>query len=393
MDLRHQLKQFSKKNIVLLQGPVGNFFHKISKCLVESAESNVYKINFNGGDFFFYPFKSINYRGNIAHLEEFYRDTFREKNIQVVIMFNDCRKIHEIAVKVAKEMGIEIWIFEEGYIRPNFITFEKDGVNANSTLPRDKSFYLNSHLKKFESKMFPSTFSKMAFSAFLYWLFAFLLGWYFDNSTHHRSLKLFDFLPWILSLCRKHKYKFTEKSLNAKILSLKQKYFLAILQVHNDTQISHHYNKTIERFIEETILSFANHAKAKSYLVFKHHPMDRGYKNYAKLIEDLSLKFNVEGRILYVHDLHLPTLLVNARGCVVVNSTVGLSALHHNCPLKVVGKAFYDIEGLTYQGDLHSFWKKCRTYKPIPILQTRFRNYVICKTQINGSFWNTSNIC
>lgn len=384
MDLRKKLKQFSNKNILLLQGPIGDFFWRISKYL---AGSNVYKINFNGGDFLFYPFKSINYRGDIEYLEGFYKNIFQAKNIQAIIMYNDCRRIHEIAIKVAKEMGIEVWIFEEGYIRPNFITFEKDGVNANSTLPKDKDFYLKYSPKEFESKRFSGTFSKMAFFAFLYWLFAFLLGWYFNNSMHHRSLKLFDFLPWILSLLRKYKYKFTEKSVNTKILSLKQKYFLAILQVYNDTQISYHYNKTIERFIEETILSFANHAKAKSYLVFKHHPMDRGYKNYAKLIETLSLKFNVEGRVLYVHDLHLPTLLTNARGCVVINSTVGLSALYHNCPLKVAGRAFYDIDGLTYQGNLHSFWKECRSYKPSLRLHARFRSYIIWKTQVNGSFY------
>lgn len=384
MDLRKKLKQFSNKNILLLQGPVGSFFWKISKLLLGS---NVYKVNFNGGDFLFYPFKSINYRGSLEDLEMFYRNIYQEKNIHVIIMYNDCRRIHEIAIKVAREMGIEIWIFEEGYIRPSFITFEKDGVNANSTLPKSKSFYLKHSLREFEPRAFPSTFSKMAYFAFLYWLFSSLLGWYFNNKIHHRSLKFFDFLPWILSVFRKYKYKITERSVNAKILSLKQKYFLAILQVYNDTQISHHYNKTIERFIEETILSFANHAKAKSYLVFKHHPMDRGYKNYAKLIEDLSLKFNVEGRVLYVHDLHLPTLLANARGCVVINSTVGLSALYHNCPLKVAGKAFYDIEGLTYQGNLHSFWKECRSHKPIARLHMRFRNYVIWKTQISGSFY------
>ncbi len=30
--------------------------------------------------------------------------------------------------------------FEEGYLRPYCITLEKDGVNANSSLPRDKIF-------------------------------------------------------------------------------------------------------------------------------------------------------------------------------------------------------------------------------------------------------------
>ncbi|EAJ6452976.1 capsular biosynthesis protein [Campylobacter lari] len=391
MNLSKKLKKFSGKNVLLLQGPVGGFFRKIA---TKIPKAKVYKVNFNGGDFFFYPFKSINYTKSLAELEDFYKKLFEEKQIQVVIMYNDCRKVHEIAINVAKQMGIEVWIFEEGYIRPNFITFEKDGVNANSTLPREKEFYLSQKKfdKDFKFKTFSSTFKNMAFSSFLYWLFAFLLSWCFNNSLHHRSLKLFDFLPWFCSVYRKNKYKISEKKLNEKILSLKQKYFLAILQVHNDTQLSHHYKKTTEKFIEEVIISFANHAKAKSYLVFKHHPMDRGYRDYTKLIEDLSLKYNVEGRILYVHDLHLPTLLINARGTIVINSTVGLSALYHNSPLKVMGKAFYDIEGLTYQKSLHTFWKECRAYKPDAVLHAKFRNYVIYKTQVNGNFFKNTSL-
>ncbi|AJC87313.1 capsule polysaccharide modification protein KpsS [Campylobacter insulaenigrae] len=388
MNLEKKLKEFSKKNILLLQGPVGDFFYKISKKI---PDANIYKVNFNGGDFAFYPFKSINYRGCFDKLQDFYEGILKEKKIDVIIMYNDCRKIHELAIKVAKAMGVEVWIFEEGYIRPNFITFEKDGVNANSTLPRDKEFYLtrNKFNHEIKIKNFSSSFKNMAFYAFLYWFFSALLAWYFNNSLHHRSLKFFDFIPWFVSLYRKKKYKISEKKVNAKIVSLKQKYFLAILQVFNDTQLSHHYKKSTEKFIEELIISFANHAKAKSYLVFKHHPMDRGYKDYTELIEQLSVKYNVEGRILYVHDLHLPTLLSSARGTIVINSTVGLSALYHQCPLKVMGKAFYDIDGLTYQKSLHTFWKECRCYKPDARLHTKFRNYVIYKTQINGNFFKT----
>ncbi|WP_250313331.1 capsular polysaccharide export protein, LipB/KpsS family, partial [Escherichia coli] len=31
--------------------------------------------------------------------------------------------------------------FEEGYLRPQFITVEEGGVNAYSSLPRDPDFY------------------------------------------------------------------------------------------------------------------------------------------------------------------------------------------------------------------------------------------------------------
>ncbi len=89
-------------------------------------------------------------------------------------MYNDCRLIHAKAIKVAKGLGIGIWIFEEGYLRPYCITFEKDGVNANSSLPRDKNFYLSCNILTKESiKEIPGGFKFMAFSAFLYWLFLF----------------------------------------------------------------------------------------------------------------------------------------------------------------------------------------------------------------------------
>ncbi len=65
-------------------------------------------------------------------------EIFSKQKIDAILMYNDCRIIHAKAIKVAKELGIEIWIFEEGYLRPYCITLEKDGVNANSSLPRDK---------------------------------------------------------------------------------------------------------------------------------------------------------------------------------------------------------------------------------------------------------------
>lgn len=306
-------------------------------------------------------------------------------------MYNDCRLIHAKAIKVARKLGIGIWIFEEGYLRPYCITFEKDGVNANSSLPRDKNFYLSCNILTKESiKEIPGGFKFMAFSAFLYWLFSFLLAPFFNNKLHHRTLFPFEFLFWFRSLYRKYLYKLTEKKLNQKIYSLEKKYFLAILQVYNDTQIKHHYKKSIEEFIEETILSFANHARAKSYLVFKHHPMDRGYRNYSKLIDELCQKYHVEGRIFYVHDTYLPTLLKNALGCITINSTVGLSAILEGCPTKVCGNAFYNFEGLAYPKKLQFFWREAHAYKPNPSLVINFKNYLLNTNQFNGNFYKNS---
>ncbi|ELQ2581276.1 capsule biosynthesis protein [Campylobacter coli] len=382
-------KEFSGKTVLLLQGPVGTFFHRLA-IKMEKNKTKVLKLNFNGGDFFFYP-NGKRCKCDEKDLENFYESFFKEKKIDAIVMYNDCRLIHAKAIKVAKGLGIGIWIFEEGYLRPYCITFEKDGVNANSSLPRDKNFYLSCNILTKESiKEIPGGFKFMAFSAFLYWLFSFLLAPFFNNKLHHRTLFPFEFLFWFRSLYRKYLYKLTEKKLNQKIYSLEKKYFLAILQVYNDTQIKHHYKKSIEEFIEELILSFANHARAKSYLVFKHHPMDRGYRNYSKLINELSQKYHVEGRIFYVHDTYLPTLLKNALGCITINSTVGLSAILEGCPTKVCGNAFYDFEGLAYPKKLQFFWREAHAYKPNPNLVLNFKNYLLNTNQFNGNFYKNS---
>ncbi|EAC1269039.1 capsule biosynthesis protein [Campylobacter coli] len=382
-------KEFSGKTVLLLQGPVGTFFHRLA-IKMKKNKTKVFKLNFNGGDFLFYP-SGKRCKCDEKDLENFYESFFKEKKIDAIVMYNDCRLIHAKAIKVAKELGIGIWIFEEGYLRPYCITFEKDGVNANSSLPRDKNFYLSCNILTKESiKEIPDGFKFMAFSAFLYWFFSFLLAPFFNNKLHHRTLYPFEFLFWFRSLYRKYLYKFTEKKLNQKIYSLEKKYFLAILQVYNDTQIKHHYKKSIEEFIEELILSFANHARAKSYLIFKHHPMDRGYRNYSKLINGLSQKYHVEGRIFYVHDTYLPTLLKNALGCITINSTVGLSAILEGCPTKVCGNAFYNFEGLAYPKKLQFFWREAHAYKPNPSLVLNFKNYLLNTNQFNGNFYKNS---
>ncbi|EAI7130361.1 capsule biosynthesis protein [Campylobacter coli] len=390
MKFRDKIKkEFSGKTVLLLQGPVGTFFHRLA-IKMKKNKTKVFKLNFNGGDFLFYP-SGKRCKCDEKDLENFYENFFKEKKIDAIVMYNDCRLIHAKAIKVAKGLGIGIWIFEEGYLRPYCITFEKDGVNANSSLPRDKNFYLSCNILTKESiKEIPGGFKFMAFSAFLYWLFSFLLAPFFNNKLHHRTLYPFEFLFWFRSLYRKYLYKFTEKKLNQKIYSLEKKYFLAILQVYNDTQIKHHYKKSIEEFIEELILSFANHARAKSYLVFKHHPMDRGYRNYSKLINELSQKYHVEGRIFYVHDTYLPTLLKNALGCITINSTVGLSAILEGCPTKVCGNAFYDFEGLAYPKKLQFFWREAHAYKPNLSLVINFKNYLLNTNQFNGNFYKNS---
>ena len=87
---------------------------------------------------------------------------------------------------------------------------------------------------------------------------------------------------------------------------------------------------------------------------------------------------------------HLPTLISRSQGVVVVNSTSGLSALHHHRPVAVLGRAIFDVAGLTYQGELDGFWREATP--PDPEIYRAFRKVVITRAQVNGSFFTPEGL-
>ena len=383
------LSAFRNKRVLLLQGPVGPFFKRLSKDLAD-AGAHVFRINFNGGDWFFYRSESINFRGTASEWPQFFRELLRQLDIDTVMLFGDCRRYHQIAHRIAREHGAQVGVFEEGYFRPNYVTLEREGVNGFSPLPDKPIFYLNSiSPRAVRTEPVGNTFWYAAWWAFVYYTAAILLRPWFPHYRHHRPLHVSEAFCWLRALYRKIHYRIKERGMQAKLVGpLSGRFFLLPLQVHNDAQIQVHSQfDTIESFIRSVVRSFAIHAPADTLLVVKHHPLDRGYRDYTRFLKQLAREFNLGKRLLYIHDQHLPSLLQHTRGVVLVNSTVGLSALHHKAPLKVCGDAIYDIKGLTYQGSLASFWTEAAQFKVNMDLFRRFQGYVIEQTQLNGSFY------
>lgn len=388
-DIQEEILKYN--NYLLLQGPKGLFFYKLAKFL-RSLGKKVYKIHFNGGDLITYPsFKNVFcYRGKIEDFKDYLKILIFSKDIDVVVFYGDYRPYHKVAVELCTELQIPFYVFEEGYVRPHYITLEKGGVNGWSKLPKNPNFYIDlPEIKISEPLLANHSYLKRMLSRFVHYLFLELLRWYFPNYIHCK--KYFPYLPlifcWLRGITvRKILYEIKERNTFKFLIKNYINYFLVPLQVHNDTQIKIHskYN-SIEEFISEVMDSFAKNADNNCYLVFKHHPEDRGFKNYKRHIKNMAKKLNIEGRVFYVHDMHLPTLIKGSLGVVVINSTVGLQALYHNRPVKVMGKAIYDIPGLTFQGRLDDFWKN--PGKINRKLFEKFRAYVIKTTQLNGSFY------
>jgi len=383
------IEYYRDKRILMLQGPMGPFFRRLSRDL-EQVGATVFKINFNGGDWLFYPRRSMNFRGKPAEWPAFLENRLTELNIDVVLLFGDCRPVHHAVRTLAACRGIEVGVFEEGYIRPDFITLERTGTNGYSSLSRRPEYYRKTPVPEIPAERpVGNAFRHLVLWTILYCLAGAVLRPLFPHYFHHKPFSVKDGVPWIRSAMRKVLFRMKEKGIEEMLGGERSgKYFLVPLQVHSDYQIHVHSRfDGVKTFIEEVVESFSGHAEPDTLLVIKHHPMDRGDHDYSGFLGELARKHGLRDRLLYIHDQHLPTLLKHARGVVVINSTVGMSALHHGRPLKVCGTALYDLADLTWQEGIDTFWKNAKRFSPDRRLYERFRGHLIARTQLNGSFY------
>lgn len=391
MTMEYALKNLLSGNkYLLLQGPMGPFFNNMAEWL-ESQGREARNVIFNGGDRFYCRKRRIYiYRQKSINFSHWLKETWNDYPFDTILCFGDCRQLHLIARKWASFKGIRFLVFEEGYLRPHFITLESGGVNAYSSLPKDPSFYRNlPEQPEFEVKNLKPSTSLRIWHAIWYYFISWLHREEFHDYRHHKAFSCwYEGKCWIRAGWRKIWYKYKEKNIpNLLRNDLKDKYFLIILQVYNDSQIHNHSPyKDIRNYINDVMHSFSKKALPSDILVFKHHPMDRGHRLYGPLIQKLCQQYNINDRVIYVHDIAMPLLLGNAKAVVTINSTAGLSALIHNKPLKVMGQSIYNIKGLTYQGCLNTFWHT--QFKPDPVLFRKFRIYLRSQTQINSVFYS-----
>lgn len=376
------------KRVLLLQGPNGPFFARLAKYL-RSTGSEVTKVNFNGGDdLFFRGVNVVRFTGSASQWSSSLVALVEQKGIDKVALFGDCRPLHRIAVAECDRLGIDVFVFEEGYLRPCYVTFEQHGVNGHSRLPKDPNFY-----RRIVPRDLPApepvlgAFSAAARHTILYSLASALRVDRYPHYQHHRDLHpVRQAKLWIRGGLRRLRNTRRDRPLDQAIRSgTFEPFFFVPLQVHLDSQLEHSRFKSLDEFIETVVESFAQRAPANVQLVFKHHPLDRPYRDYTELIVGLGEKHGLSARLHYADVIHTPSALRAARGTVTINSTLGLSSIHHGTPVKCLGLAVYDIEGLAYAGDLDEFWRSPGTVDKE--LYRRFAYFLRSEVLLNGSIW------
>lgn len=380
-----------KRRVMLLQGLMGPFFRQLGHGL-RKAGHEVYKVNFNGGDRAYWGLPNgIDYRGTLADWPEAFAGLVAQHRITDVMLFGDCRVHHIAALRVCRALAIKVWVFEEGYIRPDWVTMEIGGVNGHSLLSRDPVWYRKraAELPPVPAhRKVPSSFRRRAIQGLWYNVADVFTRWRFPGwSTHRPWHPLVEGVGWARKLLRRDERRQHGEALLARLQEERAGYFLFPLQLDSDAQIRLHspFVGMIEG-IKLVLQSFAEHAPPGARLVVKEHPLDNGVRDWQLETHDLARRFGIAERVDYLAWGDIEAIAEGALGMVTVNSTSGTLALARGVPVVVLGKAVYDLPDLTFQDGIDRFWTEATP--PDAATFAAFQRVLIDQCLIPGGFFS-----
>ena len=381
------------RTFLFLQGPHGPFFNSLGKML-RRAGAEVWRVGFNAGDraFWFHPASYIPYRGTVADWPATFNGLLMEKKITDIVIYGDTRPIHAEAVAEAKRRGITVHVFEEGYMRPYWVTYERGGSNGNSrlmemTIPQMQAALARSDM---EAPLPPGHWGDMRhhifYGALYHWFVMFRNGDY-RNFTPHRSIPVTkEFRLYLKRLLLMPVLALDRLRATLRIRLGGFPYHLALLQLEHDSAFqSHSPFDTMADFLELVIEGFAKGAPQHHHLVIKAHPLEDGRVPVRRDVRRLAREHGVSDRVHFVRGGKLAQLLNDTRSAVTVNSTAGQQVLWRGIPLKVFGRAVYSQPEFVSEQPLPEFFAAAsrpdnRAYKD-------YRRYLLETSQVPGGFY------
>lgn len=373
---------------LLLQSVCSPFFRKLATAL-ELAGHKVIKLNFTVGDTWYHlPKPALSFRGDVDKLAHVLPQIYQQYGITDQVLFGDQRPLHRVAIQTARASGITNFVFEEGYVRPFWVTLEAEGVNNASLLPRDPQWYPRAAAclsAPHKPQTFDNPFWLRALHDVLYHCGNFWNPLFYPRYRTHAMMmapKEYMGYMWRLPALR----WLAPREL-PRLQRLNDEHFFVLpLQLDGDSQIRQHSAYAgMRQVLDEVVTSFGQHAPPHSHLLIKNHPLDTGWIPYGSYIKRLASSLGLSERVHYVQTGNLDDVLPYCAGVVTVNSTVGLQALQLNRPVKTLGAALYDLPGLTSQLALADFWRHGQAAEPE--LLNDFMAVLMHCTQLNGSLY------
>ncbi len=379
---------------LFLQGPHGPFFHKLGKML-RAAGADVWRVGFNAGDraFWFSPKSYIPFRGAQSEWAETFRTLVTEKGATDIVLYGDTRPIHAQAVEIARELGIGVHVFEEGYLRPYWVTYERGGSNGHSKLMDMSLEHMRQGLEHsdMDAPLPPArwgdTRHHVFYGALYHWFVMFRNGDY-RNFKPHRALSVTKEFRLYLKRLLLMPFQAVDRGLATfRIRHGGFPYHLALLQLEHDSSFQEHSPfATMTEFLDVVIRGFAEGAPKHHHLVFKAHPLEDGRVPLRREIKRIAAELGLSKRVHYVRGGKLAALLNDVRSAVTVNSTAGQQVLWRGIPLKTFGRAVYDKPEFVSTQPLSEFFSAAK--RPEHKAYQEYRRYLLETSQVPGGFYS-----
>ena len=387
-------KPLANRRFLLITLPAGPFGVVFARQL-RHAGADVLRVVLNGGDLISWGLQNALWPRVPRPLWQSWLEwQFFEQSITDIVVFGDTMEFSAEALDAARANGLRTWVLENGYNRPDWITIEPTGVNANSCLPRDPQAYEKVALggTNDETAHIGPITPYHTLNLTSYFTGVVLGSPFFPTYRYPYAVPLWpQIFGHIARSCRglgrQHKL---DEEVNA-IINCGQPFFLACLQREGDSQLLDHSDlKTNTAFMTHVIANFAANAPSGLRLVFKNHPLDPGVENLKSRCLAIARRFRIASRVTFLDGGAFAQLARKSQGVVSVNSTAAYAALGFGAPVKLLGRAVFDIEGLTDPATLETFWSS--PAPPKHDLYLRFRKHLSTTTQVYGSFHNPKHL-
>ena len=382
------------KVFLFLQGPHGPFFQRLAR-MVRHSGADVWRVGFNAGDRLFWQDRDryVAYRGDAQGWPDFFKTLIVEKRVTDIVLYGDVRPIHAQAIAYAKELDLTIHVFEEGYMRPYWVTYERDGSNGHSKLMRMSVDDMRHALENsdMDTALPPASWGDMRqhiWYGALYHGAVLLCNRGYREFRAHRALSVRQEFGLYLKRLVLMPYQAIERRIATwRIRHGGFPYHLALLQLEHDASFQAHSPfETMSDFLRTVIEGFAEGGPKHHHLVVKAHPLEDGRVPVRRELLRLAREHGLSSRVHFVRGGKLAQLLDEARTAVTVNSTAAQQVLWRGIPLKTFGEAVYAKPEFVSTKPLRDFFSLAE--RPDRRAYGDYRRYLLETSQIAGGFYS-----
>ena len=377
---------------LFLQGPHGPFFASLATKLRQTGARTV-RVGFNSADALLWKCPEYHaFRETPGSLSDYLADIITEKGVTDLVLYGSSRGIHKTALKVAKKYNLIPHVFEEGYLRPYWVTYERGGANADSETTRFDLTQMEDALASGSPVLHEAPDRWGDMRAHMFWGAAYHARLLAGNKGYpgykpHRS-------PDYWSEFRLHAQKLLSapaRTVTRSASTLRVRYggfpyHLVLLQLAHDANfLDHGPFANQAAFLDTVFGGFAKGAPRHHHLVLKAHPLEDGREPLRPLIRRLEREHDLKGRVHFLTGGKLARLLDTARSALTVNSTSAEQALWRALPLRAFGNAVYNRPEFVSHQSLPEFFQSPKA--PDWDAYLIYRRFLLATSQISGGFY------